>query len=164
MFLRQIVRAGGALLASLALLGLAGCSRRGGPGTEQFQYDAQGKLVRWTGADGSRTTIDYNKDGLPVSVKFRGGWARYGYDSRGSRIWTEDKTGATEYFYDALERLTGVMWKHGPRKVIRYEYDPWDRVTDVAVLDLACLEGKPCLLYTSPSPRDRQKSRMPSSA
>ena len=23
---------------------------------------------------------------------------------------------------------------------------------------------KPCLLYTSPSPRDRQKSRMPSSA
>ena len=26
-------------------------------------------------------------------------------------------------------------------------------------------EGKPpCLLYTSPSPRDRQKSRMPSSA
>ena len=26
------------------------------------------------------------------------------------------------------------------------------------------LEGSPCLLYTSPSPRDRQKSRMPSSA
>ena len=25
-------------------------------------------------------------------------------------------------------------------------------------------EGKNCLLYTSPSPRDRQKSRMPSSA
>ena len=26
------------------------------------------------------------------------------------------------------------------------------------------LSDKPCLLYTSPSPRDRQKSRMPSSA
>ena len=26
------------------------------------------------------------------------------------------------------------------------------------------LKGNPCLLYTSPSPRDRQKSRMPSSA
>ena len=26
------------------------------------------------------------------------------------------------------------------------------------------LAGYPCLLYTSPSPRDRQKSRMPSSA
>ena len=29
---------------------------------------------------------------------------------------------------------------------------------------LAHTQGKNCLLYTSPSPRDRQKSRMPSSA
>ena len=27
-----------------------------------------------------------------------------------------------------------------------------------------CCTLRPCLLYTSPSPRDRQKSRMPSSA
>ena len=27
-----------------------------------------------------------------------------------------------------------------------------------------CVGAKSCLLYTSPSPRDRQKSRMPSSA
>ena len=33
-------------------------------------------------------------------------------------------------------------------------------VTNLAVLDLV----NNCLLYTSPSPRDRQKSRMPSSA
>ena len=33
-------------------------------------------------------------------------------------------------------------------------------VTNYVMLDL----GQPCLLYTSPSPRDRQKSRMPSSA
>ena len=30
--------------------------------------------------------------------------------------------------------------------------------------DALCLASKGCLLYTSPSPRDRQKSRMPSSA
>ena len=30
--------------------------------------------------------------------------------------------------------------------------------------ELYCLSCKACLLYTSPSPRDRQKSRMPSSA
>ena len=41
---------------------------------------------------------------------------------------------------------------------------------DIAVLDimLVKMDGitllKICLLYTSPSPRDRQKSRMPSSA
>ena len=30
--------------------------------------------------------------------------------------------------------------------------------------DLKVFNSKDCLLYTSPSPRDRQKSRMPSSA
>ena len=33
-------------------------------------------------------------------------------------------------------------------------------ITFETLLGMAC----PCLLYTSPSPRDRQKSRMPSSA
>ena len=32
------------------------------------------------------------------------------------------------------------------------------------ILSLFWLFGETCLLYTSPSPRDRQKSRMPSSA
>ena len=31
-------------------------------------------------------------------------------------------------------------------------------------MDMASYVVDPCLLYTSPSPRDRQKSRMPSSA
>ena len=31
-------------------------------------------------------------------------------------------------------------------------------------LNLSDYQSKCCLLYTSPSPRDRQKSRMPSSA
>ena len=39
---------------------------------------------------------------------------------------------------------------------------------DMGFADLAALmefhANNPCLLYTSPSPRDRQKSRMPSSA
>ena len=35
---------------------------------------------------------------------------------------------------------------------------------DIELKDIAEFENKICLLYTSPSPRDRQKSRMPSSA
>ena len=40
------------------------------------------------------------------------------------------------------------------------------RMQEVGVLGVlfSGTEGTPCLLYTSPSPRDRQKSRMPSSA
>ena len=35
---------------------------------------------------------------------------------------------------------------------------------DIVKVGVRITEGKSCLLYTSPSPRDRQKSRMPSSA
>ena len=35
---------------------------------------------------------------------------------------------------------------------------------DAAGLDVSRVHSGDCLLYTSPSPRDRQKSRMPSSA
>ena len=37
-------------------------------------------------------------------------------------------------------------------------------VKEIDYKDLNTLKAYICLLYTSPSPRDRQKSRMPSSA
>ena len=37
-------------------------------------------------------------------------------------------------------------------------------VVDQSITTLLDFHYSPCLLYTSPSPRDRQKSRMPSSA
>ena len=40
----------------------------------------------------------------------------------------------------------------------------WTCPTTFAPLWNATHQTHPCLLYTSPSPRDRQKSRMPSSA
>ena len=43
----------------------------------------------------------------------------------------------------------------------------WENHPEGRKLELAAYDSmsiKPCLLYTSPSPRDRQKSRMPSSA
>ena len=39
-----------------------------------------------------------------------------------------------------------------------------DSYLDTAPTDISEKDSKDCLLYTSPSPRDRQKSRMPSSA
>ena len=35
---------------------------------------------------------------------------------------------------------------------------------DVHIYEAEAIPGGRCLLYTSPSPRDRQKTRMPSSA
>ena len=49
------------------------------------------------------------------------------------------------------------------------EVSPWDLAAPSLIVTEAGgtftnLQGKPCLLYTSPSPRDRTRSRMPSSA
>ena len=40
----------------------------------------------------------------------------------------------------------------------------WEQAYHCPCLDEQTGQPQPCLLYTSPSPRDRQKSRMPSSA
>ena len=40
----------------------------------------------------------------------------------------------------------------------------WDLESLSGLKEIIELLNKDCLLYTSPSPRDRQKSRMPSSA
>ena len=44
--------------------------------------------------------------------------------------------------------------------------DAFDGIGTISITDCSAGTGSvsPCLLYTSPSPRDRQKSRMPSSA
>ena len=54
---------------------------------------------------------------------------------------------------DLTVKITGYQWKWG------YEYIDGP-ATGVKILS----NLSTCLLYTSPSPRDRQKSRMPSSA
>ena len=49
-------------------------------------------------------------------------------------------------------------------RVISYDVGPGKLYILVTLLVAGSALGIYCLLYTSPSPRDRQKSRMPSSA
>ena len=53
--------------------------------------------------------------------------------------------------------------KAAKAKDIQYVYD-FGKKTDGDAKQRELLGGKGCLLYTSPSPRDRTRSRMPSSA
>src|SRR5674476_1555287 len=57
------------------------------------------------------------------------------------------------------------------RGVSKYKHISWKEALDVIISEMNRIKEKYgptallyCLLYTSPSPRDRQKSRMPSSA
>src|SRR5674476_1642369 len=53
-----------------------------------------------------------------------------------------------------LKEGPAMTWKEHDLVSFRHEF------VELASVEGACI----CLLYTSPSPRDRQKSRMPSSA
>ena len=57
-----------------------------------------------------------------------------------------------------MSKLKGLLLTQGMHGMI-------SQVEGLAkALDIDFTHHKVCLLYTSPSPRDRQKSRMPSSA
>ena len=75
-----------------------------------------------------------------------------------------------------FELMAAIGRRRGQRKKIlligvyvppSYDAETSDRCVDFindTLVQLRSRYNNPCLLYTSPSPRDRQKSRMPSSA
>ena len=67
----------------------------------------------------------------------------------GTDVVTAGNTSATKWYSEDGNEITGAAGK------ITAGAGTWDKKPSNA---------KHCLLYTSPSPRDRQKSRMPSSA
>ena len=59
------------------------------------------------------------------------------------------------------EHLSNVQWRVAARKGVLRTMPEQDRFVESRK---ASVRAKVCLLYTSPSPRDRTRSRMPSSA
>ncbi len=84
--------------------------------TEQYKFDKDGRLAQKIAPDGGKTTFKYNQDGLPVEINYPGGFVKYGYDAQGQRLWMKDNHGTTEYYYDAFNRLVGVLWQYNPTK------------------------------------------------
>ena len=82
------------------------------------------------------------------------------------RAWYDNWSGPLtseeiEHFMNITADLPGPH--HTDRAVLR-EFLEADDGKEFVMCNLVKLFPHPCLLYTSPSPRDRQKSRMPSSA
>ena len=78
-----------------------------------------------------------------VMKKDTGSLALFGNDSKGFENMTQD---------DMALPFVRILGQLSPQ------------VTDGDAKYIDTTQTHPCLLYTSPSPRDRQKSRMPSSA
>ena len=99
------------------------------------------------------------------------------FDSRNTRALTADEIALlpSDFILQIdIQRLRLINRKHNPfvgNKILARNYElywkdyPLDFTqSSVKTRSLLMHELCHCLLYTSPSPRDRQKSRMPSSA
>ena len=67
---------------------------------------------------------------------------------------------ACEFDYSGAQACKSL--KEEGYKIVLINSNPATIMTDPELADQTYIE--PCLLYTSPSPRDRTRSRMPSSA
>ena len=58
------------------------------------------------------------------------------------------------------------LWADGPEKAMsfRWDHEPTPAQIDARLGEYTRRMNRDCLLYTSPSPRDVEESRMPSSA
>ena len=110
---------------------------------EQYKYDNNGRLISKTAPDGRKTYYRYNKLGLLGGIKYPDSWVHYEYDKNGNRIRISDRTGNTEYYYDAFDRLIGVLWRRNPQRLIVYDYDPWNRLIYTGIFKIQALKDKP---------------------
>ena len=75
------------------------------------------------------------------------------------QVWTwRPKVGQATQTLEALEEAKEIFESHG------FLVDLWQHGLGSKYSFNFVMLSNSCLLYTSPSPRDRQKSRMPSSA
>ena len=123
----------------------------------EFLYSIDDTRVRRVADDGTATY--YLHDGTEYTEGPNGDYFTY-YHSIGGRMvaFTRSDTDVTTWMGSDVVNSTSVT------------RDENDTATDIALTQRYTPFGEPrnqgnlCLLYTSPSPRDRQKSRMPSSA
>ena len=118
---------------SLCLIVLSCSGHSDNSVVEQYEYDKEGRLIYRIARDGSKIKYEYNNQGLPAEIQYPDGPVRYGYDASGNRIWMQNKTGRTEYKYDAFDRLSEVIFKYSPEKRVLYEYDAWDRISSIKI-------------------------------
>ena len=128
---------------------LIGATQAGGPGagSRTYTYDTNGN--RLTGPGVATATYDAQDRMLTYGTN------TYAYTANGELLSQTNGAGVTSYTYDELGNLTQVVLPGGPTTI--------DYVIDGANRRVGKKIGG-CLLYTSPSPRDRTRSRMPSSA
>ena len=106
---------------------------------------------------------------VPTTKGYRAPRGNYVKDEQGKYVIDNEQNGSVQTYIkidkDLINKYKNTRLSKGDTVVSEYtlEYNP-KQVTFYVRHMLQNPKYDPCLLYTSPSPRDRQKSRMPSSA
>jgi len=147
--------------------------------TRHYTYDANYQLDTLRHPELGVVDYDYNARGL-LQNKIEGGQrTSYYYDNRNRLLSSvyHDNT-FSNFYYDVNDRLYKSVRKSATEITNLYRHDANGNLTSETVFQsdgsseprvavtLGIFIGRlySCLLYTSPSPRDRTRSRMPSSA
>ena len=123
----------------------------------------------------SQTTVPYKNELTEGGAGHGCGHNLFGTASLGAAVAIKELiekgslTGTVKYFgTPAEEKFFGKLWmiRDGvfDNVDVVMDWHPADKTEANVQPSLALVDFMVCLLYTSPSPRDRQKSRMPSSA
>ncbi len=127
------------MIILVALLGMPGCGCGGdsseNAAVETILFDSDGRPKWRTLPDGQKVAFEYNPEGYLTAIDAPDLEVSLSYDSRGNLSTITDGTGRTEYRYDSLNRLESMMYEHSPQKWVRCDYDPWNRLTSLTVLD-----------------------------
>ena len=135
-----------------------------------------GVLVIGTRALAQATAASCNRDGIPCHIYLTGPTGSFGARTLGASIHhaKESKNPCSivrEYAIDFVIPMS-IDWHRQPwaQELIEMDTQIFSPHGDAILLErdrgfsMELARDHGCLLYTSPSPRDRQKSRMPSSA
>lgn len=110
------------------------------PSAEQYYFNKQGKLIEKIDQEGQKTKYKYDEKDQLTEIKYSGGYVKYAYDQIGNIKWMEDNTGMTIYFYDALNRLNGVIWRHSPLRLIKYDYNSRSLLKSIEIYNISIVE------------------------
>jgi YD repeat-containing protein len=124
-----------AYLVLVLLVGSCSCGRHAAD-TEEYRFDAEGRLQTIITPDGNRINCSRNSSGSLEEVRYRGGRVRYGYDPAGQLAWLQDDGGLTAFSRDALGRVRDAIWARELHRLIHYDYDLWNHVTGIEVYNL----------------------------
>ena len=152
-------------IASTGIIGVPLPSHKILQATPKLVSSLGGKAKNWTDASEAIMTTDLISKSDRISYSYKGKRIVIGGITKGSGMVHPNMATMLGFvFTDAVidsKTLKMALTEAADRSFNRITVDG-DNSTNDCVAILA--NGKACLLYTSPSPRDRQKSRMPSSA